>query len=125
MNCPKCAGEMVQAQATNFGEKYHYCRACKKELKELESAEVPSWRRTGVSIGMDLAQAEPQRFVVVANSTYDDCDGVRPNDARERHVVRFARSSCRCGAMEMHPVKGWQKAELFGVVSSAPYRLIP
>lgn len=35
MNCPQCSQIMIEAQATNFGEKYQYCRGCKKELKEL------------------------------------------------------------------------------------------
>ncbi len=33
--CPQCSMEMIMAQATNFGEKYPYCRACKKELAEM------------------------------------------------------------------------------------------
>lgn len=35
MNCPQCKNDMILAQATNFGDKYHYCRSCKKELKEM------------------------------------------------------------------------------------------
>lgn len=35
MKCPVCSGEMVKARATSFGEEYDYCRACKKELKEM------------------------------------------------------------------------------------------
>lgn len=37
MNCPKCANDMVHAQATSFGEKYWYCRICKKEFDELQN----------------------------------------------------------------------------------------
>lgn len=33
--CPECNGEMHEAQATSFGEKYWWCRVCKKELKEM------------------------------------------------------------------------------------------
>lgn len=33
--CPQCRGEMNEAQATNFGEKYWYCRQCKMELDEM------------------------------------------------------------------------------------------
>ncbi len=37
MNCPTCAGEMVTAKATSFGEEYWYCRSCRKELSELSA----------------------------------------------------------------------------------------
>lgn len=36
MECPKCSTKMVLTRATSFGEDYHYCRQCKKELSELE-----------------------------------------------------------------------------------------
>lgn len=32
MKCPACSNEMVKARATNFGEEYDFCRACRKEL---------------------------------------------------------------------------------------------
>jgi hypothetical protein len=35
MNFPICKDTMVLTQATNFGEKYKYCRTCKKEMKEI------------------------------------------------------------------------------------------
>lgn len=35
MKCPACSNEMIDAQATAFGETYKYCRNCKKELNEL------------------------------------------------------------------------------------------
>lgn len=65
MNCPKCTNEMIEAKATAFGEAYQYCRICKKELKEIESAVITSalaanilvdetnklTKRTGVILG--------------------------------------------------------------------------
>lgn len=55
MNCPQCENEMIRTQATNFGDKYWYCRACKKELAELQpktKKSVPNIVRPG-----DLADA--------------------------------------------------------------------
>lgn len=44
MNCPQCSNPMIVTRATAFGEDYHYCRACKKEAKELIKTEVkPHW----------------------------------------------------------------------------------
>lgn len=37
MYCPKCQDAMILTKATAFGEEYHYCRTCKKELKELQA----------------------------------------------------------------------------------------
>jgi len=35
MKCPQCSDEMIQAQATDYGDYYEYCKTCKKELKEM------------------------------------------------------------------------------------------
>lgn len=35
MDCPVCEEMMIRTQATDHGEKYWYCRQCKKELSEL------------------------------------------------------------------------------------------
>ena len=42
MNCPKCNDSMVLAKATAFGDDYHYCRTCKKELSELQALVKPA-----------------------------------------------------------------------------------
>lgn len=38
MNCPKCSDLMVDAQATNHGEVYKYCRTCKMDLAEVNAS---------------------------------------------------------------------------------------
>lgn len=35
MNCPQCKSDMIKARVSRFTEEYDYCRACKKELKEM------------------------------------------------------------------------------------------
>lgn len=42
MNCPQCQTIMVVARATSFGEPYHYCRNCKRELVEIQAAMTPT-----------------------------------------------------------------------------------
>ena len=49
MDCPSCSEPMVVAKATDFGEEYHYCRKCKKELKELYKLEPPTMSISSVS----------------------------------------------------------------------------
>lgn len=39
MNCPSCSNLMILTRATAFGDEYHYCRTCKKELNELVKLE--------------------------------------------------------------------------------------
>lgn len=41
MTCPQCSGDMILTRATAFGDEYHYCRVCRKELAELMVLEVP------------------------------------------------------------------------------------
>jgi hypothetical protein len=36
--CPQCGTQMIMARATDHGEEYPYCRACKKELKEMQTS---------------------------------------------------------------------------------------
>ena len=37
MKCPQCKETMILTGVTRFTEQYHYCRTCKKELKELQA----------------------------------------------------------------------------------------
>lgn len=40
--CPICSNEMIDAQATDFGPSYKYCRTCKKELSEMGQTTAPA-----------------------------------------------------------------------------------
>lgn len=53
MNCPQCKNDMVLTQATNFGDQYHYCRSCKKELSEMRSVEPIT-----IHCGLDLSKVD-------------------------------------------------------------------
>lgn len=46
MICPKCANDMIETRATEFGEDYWYCRTCKKEAAELIVLELPPEEQT-------------------------------------------------------------------------------
>lgn len=55
MNCPNCNDSMVLTRATDFGDDYHYCRNCKKELSELVVLESPTLDLPQTFSNMELA----------------------------------------------------------------------
>ncbi len=40
VKCPQCFGDLILTKATDHGEEYYYCRACKKELDEMKLMSV-------------------------------------------------------------------------------------
>lgn len=62
MNCPICSTVMVLAQATSFGESYHYCRTCKKELAEIQISPLAADER--IMSRQDLPAMMAQAYVV-------------------------------------------------------------
>lgn len=71
MNCPQCKNDMVLTQATNFGDQYHYCRSCKKELSEMRS-ELPNEISFAPVIAkeIDLPDLEPGEIYYYDGTTH-------------------------------------------------------
>jgi hypothetical protein len=85
VNCPICASEMVLAQATDFGDQYHYCRNCKKELSEMTAVQAPT-RHT--------VYVQPQGVDPFKVTCSLDC--ILPY-----HKALYGQSRCACGKMEL------------------------
>lgn len=89
MNCPICSNTMVQAQATNFGEHYDYCRVCKKELKEMQTAPPRFTVREETVI--IVKNVDPRYLLCLIN----------PNHDTKAHNASPGSTLCGCGEMEL------------------------
>jgi transposase-like protein len=72
MNCPQCTAGMVQAKATDFGDSYWYCRACRKELTEMTTTSRVEAGHTHSIADGEALKAMASRFVGARKLIYDE-----------------------------------------------------
>jgi len=106
---------MVKAQATEFGETYHYCRQCKKELSEIFVArevaleDPPTYPKHQFKDYVTMnPPAEKWKVVELPpwNTTPKPC-GTTKNAAADEHFVNFPNNRCTCGHVYRDMLGNW------------------
>ncbi len=94
MKCPQCKDVMVLAQATSFGEQYHYCRTCKKELSEMATPlDLPNTAYPMFDApSMVIPDERPVMFIYGSNSP---C--AIDNNGTHLHNIPYTGLRCSCG----------------------------
>jgi hypothetical protein len=100
MNCPTCSTPMIIAQATQFGEKYDYCKYCKKELKEMLIApKTPGHIVFNVDLSSLNRGITVAPNIVLSKNQYSLC-------YTGQHSRQMGELSCFCGTVEYNNEKG-------------------
>jgi len=99
MNCPQCFAPMSRAKATDFGEEYHYCRGCKKELSELSlqkntlsdsSSHGPKSLREFQAISRCNRKPQASPRIVIIPDSDDDYSSILRNLGK--NIIEILRS---------------------------------